>query len=92
MINKINELLAQINNLKANSLEELEAIRIQYLSKKGEISSLMNDFRNVVAEEKKEIGQKLNELKQNTQNRINELKEKIENESGSDERDRKSVV
>jgi len=85
MINKINALLAQINEIKATSLEELEAIRIQYLSKKGEVSSLMNDFRNVAAEEKKEIGQKLNELKQNVQSRINELKEKIEQTSVSDD-------
>ena len=85
MINKINALLAQINEIKATSLEELEALRIQYLSKKGEVSSLMNDFRNVAAEEKKEIGQKLNELKQNVQNKINELKEKIEQSSVSDD-------
>ena len=85
MINKINTLLAQIDELKAVGLEELEALRIQYLSKKGEVSSLMNDFRNVAAEEKREIGQKLNELKQAAQNKINELKERIESTSGSDE-------
>jgi phenylalanyl-tRNA synthetase, alpha subunit len=85
MINKINTLLAQIDEIKATGLEELEALRIQYLSKKGEVSSLMNDFRNVAAEEKREIGQKLNELKQAAQNKINELKERIESTSGSDE-------
>lgn len=84
MVNKINGLLAEIESLKASSKEELEAIRIKYLSKKGEISSLMNDFRNVAAEEKRSVGQKLNELKVKAQEKINELKEKIESVS-SDE-------
>lgn len=84
MIGRINALLEQIENLKAGSSEELEALRIKYLSKKGEISSLMNDFRNVAAEEKREIGQKLNELKILAQNRISQLKESLESDS-SDE-------
>ena len=45
MINKINALLKEVENLKAANAEELEALRIKYLSKKGEISLLMNDFR-----------------------------------------------
>ena len=49
MINKINALLKEVENLKAANAEELEALRIKYLSKKGEISLLMNDFRNVAA-------------------------------------------
>ena len=85
MIDKINALMVQINDLKTNSLEELEAIRIQYLSKKGEISTLIAEFREVAAEEKKVIGQKLNVLKQSAQDKINELKEKIENQSDSDD-------
>ena len=63
MIEKIQRLLAEVENLKAQNAEELEALRIKYLSKKGEISALMNDFRSVPAEQKKELGMKLNELK-----------------------------
>ena len=74
MINKINALLKEVENLKAANAEELEALRIKYLSKKGEISLLMNDFRNVAADQKREVGQHLNKLKEATQNRINELK------------------
>lgn len=84
MINKINSLLEQVDKLKASNKEEVEIIRIKYLSKKGEIASLMNDFRNVPAEEKKAIGQKLNELKTVAQNKINELKEILENKSETD--------
>lgn len=85
MINKINALLAEITQLKANNQEELEALRIKYLSKKGEISSLMNDFRHVVADQKRELGQKLNLLKTQAQDKINELKEVLENQSSFDD-------
>ena len=64
MINKINALLKEVENLKAANAEELEALRIKYLSKKGEISLLMNDFRNVAADQKREVGQHLNKLKE----------------------------
>ena len=47
MIDKIKALLQEVENMKAANAEELEALRIKYLSKKGEISALMNDFRNV---------------------------------------------
>ena len=75
MIDKIKKLSEEIDNLKASTAEEIESIRIKYLSKKGEVSLLMGDFRNVPAEQKKEIGQLLNQLKEKAQNKINELKE-----------------
>ena len=84
MINKIKGLLDEVRKLEADSIEELEALRIKYLSKKGSISTLMNDFRIVAAEEKREVGKHLNELKELAQNKINELKEKFESQSSSD--------
>ncbi len=75
MKQRIQELKDQVNALAAASHDELEALRIKYLSKKGEISLLMNDFRNVPNEEKREIGQLLNELKTAAQDKINELRE-----------------
>jgi len=78
MIDKIKTLLQEIENLKANNNEELEALRIKYLSKKGEITSLMNDFRNISSEQKRETGKFLNELKEKAQNKINELKNHFE--------------
>ena len=63
MLEKIDSLKAAIETLSAANKEEVEALRIKYLSKKGEISLLFNDFRTVPNEQKKEIGQKLNELK-----------------------------
>jgi phenylalanyl-tRNA synthetase, alpha subunit len=78
MIDKINKLLAEVEALNIKSKEELETARIRLLSKKGEISSLMNDFREVAAEEKKELGQRLNFLKEKALVKINELKEELE--------------
>lgn len=59
----------------AGSMEEVEQLRIKYLSKKGSISALMADFRNVPADKKKEIGQKVNELKSLATEKIAALKE-----------------
>lgn len=84
MIDKIKSLLQEVENIKAANSEELEALRIKYLSKKGEISSLMNDFRNVANDQKREVGMLLNELKDKALERINELKERFENESSGD--------
>lgn len=75
MIQKIANMLAEVEQLHAESLEEIEALRIKYLSKKGEITALMSDFRNVPADQKKEIGIKINELKTKALEKINGLKD-----------------
>ena len=77
MIAKIKHLLEEIDTLKASNAEELEALRIKYLSKKGAINDLMADFRNVAADQKKEVGMRLNELKTKAQDKINNLKEQF---------------
>lgn len=84
MIAKIEELLREVDSLKADSAEKLEALRIKYLSKKGAINELMSDFRNVSAEQKKEVGMKLNELKTKAQEKINSLKEAFEHQDTTD--------
>ncbi|MGC3979484.1 MAG: phenylalanine--tRNA ligase subunit alpha [Paludibacteraceae bacterium] len=73
----IQKLLNDVQQLHANSLEEVENLRIKYLSKKGEISSLFDDFRNVPNEQKREIGQLLNTLKNSAQDKIDLLKETL---------------
>ena len=74
---KIEAIKAQINELKVQNEAELEALRIKYLSKKGEITALFADLRNVAPEEKRELGQKLNELKTIATDKINSLKEEF---------------
>ena len=78
ILDKIEQLLKEVQNLSAQNAEEVEQLRLKYLSKKGEITALMNDFRNVAADEKKTVGMKINELKQLAQERINALKEQTE--------------
>ncbi|MDO9152206.1 MAG: phenylalanine--tRNA ligase subunit alpha [Paludibacter sp.] len=83
MKNRINELKDELNKLTAASQEELETLRVKYLSKKGAISVLFNDFREVANEEKREVGQLLNELKDAAQQKINELKTSFDKNSDS---------
>jgi len=84
MIDKINRLKAEIENLSAKDLAEVNQLRIKYLSKKGEVSLLFNDFRNVPAEQKKEIGQALNALKNFATEKIASLKEALETSDSVD--------
>lgn len=84
MLEKINNLKEQISALQADSTEALETLRIKYLSKKGEISALFNEFRTVPADQKREIGVKLNELKNLATDKINELKAAFEEKNDAD--------
>ena len=77
MLEKIQQIKAEMEQLHAQSLEDAEALRIKYLSKKGLIPQLMEDFRSVPAEMKKEVGIKINELKALAQERITALKESL---------------
>ncbi len=78
ILDKINQLLKEVQELDAKNVDEIEALRLKYLSKKGEITALMADFRNVAADQKKVVGMKINELKQTAIDRINALKEKFD--------------
>ncbi len=84
MLEKINNLKHEIEALQASSVEEVEALRIKYLSKKGDISLLFNDFRNVPAEQKRSMGQALNELKTLATEKIATLREALENKDTGD--------
>ena len=88
MLEKIEELLKEVNNLTASNAEEIEQLRLKYLSKKGEITALMADFRNVPADQKKVVGMKINELKQAALQKINDLKgQNAEAEESADDID-----
>jgi len=80
MIDKINLLEKEIEALEIKNAEELESFRINYLSKKGEITKLFSDFKNVPVELKKESGKLINDLKQLAQNKFNQVKEELENQ------------
>ncbi len=88
IIEKIENLLKEVETLHAQNAEEIENLRLKYLSKKGELNALMEEFRGVAADQKKEVGMKINALKQAVQGKINELKEQIDTtDSGSEDID-----
>ncbi|MCQ2336255.1 MAG: phenylalanine--tRNA ligase subunit alpha [Paludibacteraceae bacterium] len=81
---RIQALLQEVQNLTASNKEEVEQLRLKYLSKKGEISQLFSDFRNVAGDEKRIVGQMLNELKNTAQDKLNEMKDAFDNQAGAD--------
>jgi phenylalanyl-tRNA synthetase alpha chain len=85
MIDRIDKLLDEIEKENARTPQEIEALRIKYLSRKGIINDLMSDFREVPPELKKEVGIKLNHLKNCVQNKISSLKNvsKVEDSSST---------
>jgi phenylalanyl-tRNA synthetase alpha chain len=78
LLDKIDDLLKEVSQLSAKNAEDVEQLRIKYLSKKGEISELMDEFRTVAKDKKKEFGIKINELKKTATERINQLREEVE--------------
>lgn len=78
LTDNIPALLEEVKRLDADSLEQLEELRIKYISKKGIIPQLITEFRSVEPERKRELGIAINELKTLAQNRINALREKLE--------------
>ena len=77
MLDKIKQIISEIGSFTATTPAEVEQFRIKHLSKKGTIAALFDDFKNVPADQKKEIGKTLNELKTAALDKVNELKEKL---------------
>ncbi len=85
MLDKIKALLEEVETLQASNAEELEALRIKYLSKKGALTALMADFRDVPFEQKKEVGIRINELKTRAFDKINSLRAQLESSDNNAE-------
>lgn len=77
MIEEIRSVQEGLSKLAAKNEQELEALRIKYLSKKGLLNDLMARFREVPAEQKREMGMKINELKTAIQERIESLRQSL---------------
>ena len=56
LLEKIEGLLKEVSTVTAQSAEDVERLRLKYLSKKGEINALMGEFRNVAADQKRAVG------------------------------------
>ncbi len=81
MKSKIEALLHQLNEFEPKAAAEVEQMRIKILGKKGELNALMDEFKGVAPELKRELGQQLNALKNHALERINALKEQMESSS-----------
>ena len=79
----IDQILKDVENFKAENKEQVEEFRLKFLSKKGELSKVFDEFRNVPNEQKKELGQKINFLKQTAQAKFEALQRN--SESSEDE-------
>jgi phenylalanyl-tRNA synthetase alpha chain len=81
MQEKIEQLQHEIETLTASAGEMVEQLRIKYLSKKGLISILFEEFRTVPNEEKRAVGQLLNKLKASASEKLDELKLSFEGDN-----------
>ena len=82
MTDKINELLRRVEEFKPKAAAEIEEFRIRILGKKGELTALMEEFKTVAPELKRELGQQLNRLKNEATERINALRERVAERRG----------
>ena len=71
---KIDALFNQLNDLKCQTQKQVEEARVRFLGRKGEITALFEEFRNVDKDMKREFGRILNELKQAAAAKIEQLK------------------
>ncbi len=84
MNDKIEELIKEVESFQSDKLQDIEDFRIKMISKKGKISQLFQDFKALPSEKKKEVGQKINVLKNKAVEKINSLKEKAQEAISTD--------
>ena len=77
MQNQITAILQDISQFKAKSAQELEDFRLKYLSKKGILNQLFEDFKQLQPEVKKQVGQQLNQLKESLNSTYTSFKDKL---------------
>ena len=76
----LNELVASAASEidAAADLAALDAIRVQYMGKKGELTSRLKGLSQLPAEERPAAGQEINRAKQDVMQRINARREALE--------------
>ena len=87
MLNKIDELLNEVNQFHSVAKDEIEQFRIKYNGKKGILNDLFEQFKSVPNDQKKEYGQKINILKQNIIAKLEELKDSSSKETAAEKED-----
>ena len=83
MIKKIEDYISHIKKFSSKDLNEIESFKINFLGRKGVINDLFSNFKNVPSDQKKEYGQKINELKNLASKKYEDLKLGVKNSSKS---------
>ena len=78
MKEKIAEYQKEIRSFSSKDSQEIENFRIKFLGSKGILKVLFADFKNVANEDKKEVGELMNDLKLEAMSRLDELKAEVE--------------
>ena len=84
MIKEIDKHIEDLGNINISSIDDLEKFRIKYISKKGVVTSMFSQLKNVPNDQKKEVGLKINSLKQKVLDIISLHKEKFLSKSPND--------
>ena len=74
MLEKIDELLVEVQNFQSSAKDEIEQFRIRFTGKKGVLNDFYEFLKQVPNDQKKDAGQKINTLKQAVNGKIEELK------------------
>ena len=91
MIEKINDLLKKVEEFKPKTAAEIEEFRVRMLGRKGQLNDVLEEFKKVAPELKRELGQKINTLKNRAIEKINTLDDADHDEALAENRTRKSA-
>jgi len=78
MLDKIKEIYTRVQAYEIGSKEQLEAFRLEFISRKGKLTELFDQLKQVPGDQKRAVGQELNKLKVATEARFHELQEKFD--------------
>ena len=81
MVEKIQQVEKDIAAAVVGSAAELEAFRIAYIGRKGKIAALFDDLKQVAPEQRRQVGQELNRLKNLAQEKFDQAQEQLANAS-----------
>ena len=79
MNEQLKHIKSEIDAFLTDSAEELDKFRLKYLGKKGILTCMFDEIRNVAPEERKEFGKNVNDLKTSVLEKVEHLKQAIEN-------------
>jgi phenylalanyl-tRNA synthetase alpha chain len=78
MQERIKTLLSEVADFKAGTKQEIESFRLKFISKKGAVADLFEELKQIPAEQKKQFGKILNELKQKAEAKFSDLTQTLE--------------